>query len=167
MTQVEDIVETLELRPHPEGGYYKEVYRSQGGIPEHALPDAYKGSRNYMTSIYFLLTSENFSAFHRINQDETWHFYKGTSLAIHMINEVGEYSKVIIGNNLEAGELLQFTVPGQVWFAAEVCIANSYALVGCTVAPGFDFRDFELAQNNTLKIEFPKHKKIIDKFTRT
>ncbi len=85
MNTKETLIKTLDLQPHPEGGYYKETYRSQGSISKDALPAMYNGSRNYATGIYFLLTSESFSAFHKINQDEMWHFYEGAPIRLHII----------------------------------------------------------------------------------
>ena len=159
----EEIIEKLQLQPHPEGGYFRETYRSQGEI--ESLPDSYNGKRNYSTCIYFLLTSEKFSAFHRIKQDEIWHFYDGSPIKLYTISPEGELSEHIIGNNLTKAEIPQLIVPGGYWFAAEVMNENSYSLVGCTVAPGFSFEDFELAKRETLISKFPKHQQIITKFT--
>ncbi|TWO31680.1 cupin domain-containing protein [Seonamhaeicola sediminis] len=166
MTKFEEIVNILDMQPHPEGGFFKETYRSKGLIREKDLNDYINGKRNYCTGIYFLLTSDSFSAFHRINQDEMWHFYKGTPLKLHIISEKGNYSNVIVGNNLEKGEVPQFTVNARDWFASEVVDNGDYALVGCTVSPGFDFRDFELANRETLISKFPQHSEIITKLTR-
>lgn len=164
--EVFQIIKKLELQPHPEGGYFKETYRSEGTIKQEHLSSDFVGNRNYCTGIYFLLTSETFSAFHRINQDEMWHFYKGRPLALHMISPEGDYYKVKIGNNFENNELPQYTVPAKFWFAAEVIENNSYTLTGCTVAPGFDFRDFEMPSRNTLVSLFPEHQTIIKRLTR-
>ena len=161
------IIEKFNLQKHPEGGYFKETYRSEKVIPEDSLPEQFEGNRNYSTGIYFLLTSDNFSAFHKINQDEMWHFYLGSPLTIHMISPDGEYSKQVLGINLEADELPQFTVPKEYWFAAEVNLLESYSFVGCTVSPGFDFKDFELAQQSALTTQFPVHKEIIKRLTRS
>lgn len=161
------IIERLNLEAHPEGGYFKETYCSNMILPESNLPTQFKGSRNVATCIYFMLTSEAFSAFHRVQQDETWHFYKGSKILLHMIDESGNYTHVFIGNDFEAGEVPQFTVPKNVWFAAEVEAKEAYALVGCTVAPGFDFRDFELAKAANLKERFPQHQIIISRLTRS
>lgn len=161
----QEIIDKLNLQEHPEGGYFKETYRSEGMIPEASLEEKYKGDRNHSTGIYFLLTSEKFSAFHKINQDEMWHFYKGTSLKLHTISADGHYSFVIIGNDLEKGELPQHTVKGGDWFAAEVIDPNSYTLVGCTVAPGFDFADFVLPSKAELTSLFPQHQEVINKLT--
>jgi len=160
------LVDELGLEPHPEGGYYKETYRSKGLIANNNLNDKFKGDRNYSTCIYFLLTSDNFSAFHRINQDEIWHFYQGSPVLIHMISENGEYSKVEVGNNITDGQMPQFVIPAGYWFAAQVKNEEAYSLVGCTVSPGFDFRDFELAERTELTELFPQHSNIIQNFTR-
>ena len=166
MIKVDYLIKELDLQPHPEGGYFKEVYRSSGEINSESLDSRYVGKRNYATSIYFLLTSDTFSAFHKINQDEIWHFYHGSSVKIHMISETGDYSNVVVGKDLINGEKLQFVVPGGYWFAANVMSLNDYSLVGCTVSPGFDFKDFQLAERNDLIHQFPQHKKIIKQFTR-
>lgn len=165
MSNIKAIIEKLQLQPHPEGGYFKEVYRSSGFIDNNSLSSDFLGERNYATSIYFLLTSDNFSAFHRINQDEIWHFYKGSPIKLHIISNDGKYSNVILGNNLEKGENLQYVVPAKYWFAAEVINTNAYALVGCTVSPGFDFKDFVLPERAYLTSLFPQHKTIISKLT--
>ena len=161
----QEIINTFELIEHPEGGYYKETYRSNGIIQNGHLSSDFEGDRNYATSIYFLLTSDKFSAFHKINQDEIWHFYKGSTLKLHMISPNGDYSFVMIGNNLEQNEQPQFVVPAGYWFAAEVLKENSYAFTGCTVAPGFDFRDFVLPNREKLIQLFPQHSEIITKLT--
>lgn len=159
------IVEKLNMLPHPEGGYYKEEYRSAGIIPNTSLPQ-FSGDRNFCTSIYFLLTSDNFSGFHRIKQDEIWHFYSGSPLAVHVIDLEGKYTKHIIGMDLDKGYLPQLTVPANCWFASSVVNKNDYSFVGCTVAPGFDFEDFELAKREDLIAEYPEHKTIISALTR-
>lgn len=162
---IKNLVEKLNLLPHPEGAYYKEVYRSEGIIPQAVL-EGFSGDRNYCTSIYFLLTSANFSGFHRIKQDEIWHFYGGSSLNVHVIDKQGNYTKHCVGMNIENGEFPQLVVEKECWFASEVATENSYAFVGCTVAPGFDFNDFELAKRDELIQIYPEHKDIITQLTR-
>lgn len=164
--RINELIETLGLKQHPEGGFYSETYRSEEEIPESVLGKPFDGNRNYATGIYFLLTSDTFSAFHKINQDEMWHFYEGSSVTIHMINMEGEYSSHKLGLDFKNGERPQFNVPKGVWFAAEVSEQNSYVLVGCNVFPGFDFKDFELAERETFSSSFPVHKELIKKFTR-
>ena len=127
----------------------------------------YQGKRNYSTCIYFLLSSDSFSAFHRINQDEIWHFYEGSPIKLHLITPNGKYSTVIIGRDFEKDEVPQYAISGGIWFAATVLKENSFSLVGCTVAPGFNFQDFELAERERLTSLFPKHHQIISELCRT
>ncbi len=166
MNRIQELVEQLELTEHPEGGFYKETYRSAGSIPQDVLGDIFTGERNYSTGIYFLLTTGNFSAFHRIRQDEMWHFYEGDPLIIHMIDQAGKYSTQEIGLNLHRNQLPQFVVPKNIWFASEVLENGTYSLVGCTVSPGFDFEDFELAKRDQFINNFPQHEEIIQRLTR-
>ena len=167
MNTVEAIIKKLELQPHPEGGYFKETYRSEGNIAPANLGNEYNSSRNYATSIYFLLTSDSFSAFHKIHQDEQWHFYEGSGIELHIISPGGDYSVIPIGNDIFNGQTLQYTVPGGHWFAAEVPDKDTFALVGCTVSPGFDFVDFTLPTRAALISEFPQHKAIITHLTHS
>lgn len=162
----EDLVAALHLKPHPEGGFFRETYRSDGEIPKEHLTKGYSGSRNYSTCIYFLLTSKNFSAFHKINQDEIWHFYDGAPLRLHIITEAGIYSNQLIGRDIKSGQTPQFVVEGGSWFAAEVEHGNSYSLIGCTVSPGFSFDDFELASRPELIALSPQNKELILRLTR-
>ncbi len=159
-------IKKLNLQKHPEGGYFNEVYRSDEEIKSEHLPKRYSGARNHSTSIYFLLTGDAFSAFHRIKSDETWHFYEGSAVIVHMINEAGKYTTVKIGSNPEEDEVFQYTIPHGVWFAAEVNKPDSYTLVGCTVAPGFHYDDFELANRDELTKLFPGCEDVIRKFIR-
>lgn len=165
MTSLEDIIQKLQLKPHPEGGYFKETYRSLGEIDIESLGSEYNGKRNYSTCIYFLLTSDNFSSFHKVNQDEIWHFYDGSSIRLHVISEDGNYSEYKIGRDFSNGEVPQLVVPGGHWFAAEVSDNDSYSLVGCTVAPGFDFADFKLPSREKLVSIYPQHEILIDRLT--
>ena len=165
MTEAESIIKKLDLQPHPEGGYFKEIYRSDGIIAKNSLNPSFSGHRNYSTSIYFLLTSNTFSAFHRINQDEIWHFYKGSPIKLHIITNKGKYTSIIIGNDFNKEQTPQYVVKAKDWFAAEVINNNDYTLVGCTVSPGFDFKDFDLPKRNDLISRFPIHKALITKLT--
>lgn len=159
-------IEQLQMLKHPEGGWYKETYRAKGVIP-HAALEEHDGDRNYSTGIYFLLTKENFSAFHRIKSDEMWHFYDGDGLTIHEIQTDGSYVNHQLGLDLEGVEEPQLVVKGNSWFASEVSEGGSWCLVGCTVAPGFDFKDFEMAQRITLMKNYPTLEKVILRLTRT
>ncbi len=167
MTEAKKIIKSLQLQPHPEGGFFKETYRSQGAISVDSLGEDFSEKRSYSTCIYFLLTSDSFSAFHRIKQDEIWHFYKGSPIKLHIISEDGNYKKIIIGNHLEKGELPQYVVQAKDYFAAEVINPNDFTLVGCTVAPGFDFNDFELPSREDLVSRFPQHIQIIKHLTHS
>lgn len=156
------LIEKLQLQPHPEGGYYRETYRGKTSID---MP-GFEGPRNASTAIYFLLTSKNFSAFHRLKQDEVWHYYTGSPLFVHVIDKQGIYKNHVVGINLNNGEVPQLVVKAGDWFGSSVVANDSYSLVGCTVAPGFDFRDFEMANREMLLRSFPQHKDIITKLTR-
>ena len=166
MSRKEKLINTLELIPHPEGGYYKETYRSEGSIPKEALSANYSGARSYSTGIYFMLTADTFSAFHKIKQDEMWHFYDGAPIELHMITKEGDYSCVHIGRDIENGEYLQYVVPGGVWFASRVKDNAEYSLLGCTVSPGFDFADFILPNTSEMTAMFPQYAVIIGELTR-
>jgi predicted cupin superfamily sugar epimerase len=165
--KINALVSHLNLQPHPEGGYYKEVYRSAGSVPASVLGEPFNGDRSYCTSIYFMLTSDTFSALHRINQDEMWHFYQGSSLSLHIISPEGNYQNIQVGHDFNKGEVPQVLVPADHWFGATVNEANSFSLVGCTVSPGFDFADFELGDYKGLCKHFPQHEVLIKKLTRT
>lgn len=163
---ISHIIESLGLLAHPEGGFYKETYRSKGYIHKSALPKSFGGNRSYATGIYFLLSSDNFSAFHRIKQDEMWHFYQGSPLIVHVIYPDGNYVAHEVGMDIEQNQFPQLVVPAGCWFASSVKNPNSYSLVGCTVSPGFDFKDFELADKAQLITSFPEHSAVIEKYTR-
>lgn len=166
MQDKEAIIEKLGLIPHPEGGYYKETYRGKTEISQDNLGVAYDGSRNTATMIYYLLTADTFSAFHRIIQDEAWHFYNGSTIHLHCISPVGIHTEHRIGLDFEKGEVPQLMVEGGDWFAASIIEGGDYALVGCTVSPGFDFRDFDLADRSKLTAQFPAHTELIKSYTR-
>ena len=128
------------------------------------MPDRYDKSRTFGTSIYFLLTTESVSNFHRLNSDEIWHFHQGGAAKIHFLSPEGVYSCKLIGADFENEESLQVVIPKGTWFAAEV-ISEEFILVGCTVAPGFEFEDFELADRNKMIPSFPQYEALIEKFT--
>lgn len=152
----------LNLLPHPEGGYYKETYRSNS---EQDF-EGFKGLRNYATGIYFLIEKNNFSAFHKIKSDEMWHFYGGDALEVIEITPAGELKITEIGSDLKSGQHLQYVVPAGNWFGSRVKKGGEFSLVGCTVSPGFDFTDFEMADRKDLSDRFPQHLQIISELTR-
>jgi len=157
----DEIISLLQLQPHPEGGFYRETYRSD----LHLDLDHFEGQRHLATGIYYLVVAGHISAFHRIKQDEMWHFYKGGRLELHLIRKSGSYQKVALGNELTKGERPQYLVEAGDYFAARVYPGVSYALMGCTVRPGFDFRDFEMPSRKDLLRQFPEHEAIITQLT--
>lgn len=158
---VDQIVKILNLTPHPEGGFYRETYRSETSIDGL---DQFDGPRNCSTGIYFLITKNTRSHLHKIKSDEMWHFYGGDPLKIVMLSESGEYSEQLVGSNLEKEESFQFVVPAGVWFGAEVAEGGEYSLAGCTVSPGFDFKDFEMADKAQMVSKFPNHRSFLELF---
>lgn len=159
-------IEKLKLQAHPEGGFFKETYRSEEMIPKAALPERFSGDRNFSTGIYFLLDKTDVSAFHRIQQDEMWHFYDGSALMLHVIDLEGVYSMITLGKNMDDGQTPQLVVKAGCFFAAEVNDKELFSLTGCTVAPGFDFEDFVMPSQADLIELFPQHEKIIKQFTK-
>ncbi len=164
--QAQKYIEKLQLKLHPEGGYYKEIYRAGDMILPKHLPKRYKSSRNFSTSIYFLLEGNQVSNFHKLKSDEQWHFYDGSTIVIHVIDESGNLNKILLGRNIENGETLQTVIKYNSWFAAELSDKTSFALIGCTVAPGFDFTDFELGKRDELIKTFPQFRELIYKLTK-
>jgi predicted cupin superfamily sugar epimerase len=152
-------IEKLGLLPHPEGGYFKETYRSKENIDSNHLPDRYQGSRQFGTAIYFMITSGNPSHFHRLKSDELWFFHTGSPLLLHMLLPSGEYQKV----QLDGQEEWQAIIPHGAWFAAEVAGQDSYSLISCTVSPGFDFADFEMAEEAQLQKHYPLHHALLER----
>ena len=159
-------IEKLRLEPHPEGGYFRQTYRSELVIAREALPAGFTGERVASTAIYFLLEGKNFSAFHRLRSDEVWHSYAGEALTVHVISPSGEHSSILLGNDPDAGEVLQAVVPAGCWFASHVADWKAFAVVGCTVAPGFDFDDFEMGKREELVARYPQQRELIERLTR-
>jgi predicted cupin superfamily sugar epimerase len=154
-------IHKLNLQQHPEGGYFAETYKS----PKFVKLQEYEGSRHTCTAIYYLLLGREFSSFHRMKSDELWHFYTGSALTLHIIQKDGQLREIRLGANIDDGEIFQAVVESGYWFAASVYERNSYSLVGCTVSPGFDYRDWELADKNVLVHMYPQHRSIIEKYT--
>ena len=156
-------IEALDMIAHPEGGYFRETFRADEKVEPAHLPQRYTEARTMGTSIYFLLTTESVSNFHRLNSDEIWHFHTGGAARIHMIMPGGEYVHYDIGADLATGQSFQVIIPRHSWFAAEV-ITGDYILVGCTVSPGFEFADFELADRKVLSEAYPELSGLIENF---
>ena len=166
MLTVEQLVDFYKLEPHPEGGFYKETYRSKENIEQAGLPERFRGDRSFSTAIYFLLPAGHFSAFHRIQSDELWHFYAGEPLNIYVINEDESLTTIKLGANIFNGETMQAVVKEGCWFASRPVKDTGYCFVGCTVSPGFDFVDFELAKAEVLVEIYPAHKDLINSLCR-
>ena len=160
-----DLIERLKLQPHPEGGFYREVYRSKESVAQEALPSRYTGDRSFATSIYFLLTGDRFSTLHRLKSDEIWHFYLGDPVEITMLHEDGHLERKTLGAQVTEGQQFQIVIPHGCWFGARVTDTSGFVLMGCTVAPGFDFDDFELANRDELINQFSHHETIIRALT--
>lgn len=163
MPDARDWITTLNLEPHPEGGWYKETYRAELSIPHSALPPAFGGDRAVATSIYYLLEAHDVSRFHRIQSDETWHHYAGDPVTIHMPGNTPDQVRI---GSIPGLTTPQFTVPAGIWFGAELESDSGFALMGCTVAPGFDFSEFELADQADLCARYPRHEPLIRRLTQ-
>lgn len=148
-------IKKLNLIRHPEGGWYREIYRSYDVIPAAGLPSGFNGERSFYTAIYYLLEGKDFSSFHRIKSDEIWHYYTGTSAVEILMLENGQVRKFTLGIDFENNQEPLFAVPKNTWFAARIKNAKGFALMGCTVSPGFHFDDFELAGENLIQ-EYPE-----------
>jgi predicted cupin superfamily sugar epimerase len=165
-----DLVRRLGLLPHPEGGYFRETYRASESVAASALPRRFNGERSISTAIYFLLEAGQRSHLHRIRSDEVWHFYAGDPLLVVEIDAAGVLETTQLGGDLGAGAVFQHVVPAGRWFGAIPAEGGRFApmgftLVGCTVAPGFDFADFELGEKAALLAAFPRHGAWIDRLT--
>lgn len=163
MEKAEFLIKHFNLKPHPEGGYYREIYRSDEIIK--SLPERYNGNRSISTSIYFLLKGQQVSKLHKLKSDEIWHFYEGSSVKIYTLSDKGDLTEIILGRNISEGEVFQVIIKREHWFCAEAIDKNSFSFVGCTVAPGFNFDDFSLAEKEILLQKFPEHKFLIKHFT--
>lgn len=165
MVTAQQLITQYQLQPHPEGGYYLQTYCSNEKISANALPGRFKGDRYFSTAIYFLLEGERFSAFHRIQSDELWHFYTGIGLEIYVIHPGGKGEVLKLGNDLKNGYSFQQVVPAGCWFASKPVDETGFSFVGCTVAPGFDFADFEMGERDELIKEYPEHEEWISGLT--
>ena len=157
MITAQQLIAKYQLQSHPEGGYYLQTYCSSEMIRRDALPNRFKGNRYFSTAIYFLLEGKQFSAFHRIQSDELWHFYTGAALHIFLLYPDGRGEVLKLGDDLANGYSFQQIVPAGCWFASRPAKEDGFSFVGCTVAPGFDFADFELAKKDILLKEYPAH----------
>ncbi len=159
------LVERLALQPHPEGGFFRETYRAPLTLDAAALAPHFPGGRNASTAIYYLLAAGDRSRLHRIRADEVWHFYLGDPLQVVELTSDGNVRVTVLGCDFEAGQIPQHVVPAGHWFGACPAPGSAYSLVGCTVAPGFDFADFEMADGSALLRDHPAAKAWIDRLT--
>ena len=158
--RIDHLINHYELEAHPEGGWFKEVYRSKQNMLVNTIEE-----RQVLTSIYFLLSTENVSKFHSIKSDELWYYHSGSALTVHCINPEGNYYQLKIGPDFNNGEQFQAIVPKGTIFGSTVDEPDKYSFVGCAVAPGFDFKDFKLFKESELMKRFPQHENIIKKLT--
>lgn len=159
-------IQHLQLQPHPEGGAYARVYASEVMISKTALPQNFSGDRHSCTHIYYLLEQNDFSGFHRIQSDELWHHYDGERLCIYEIDKKGKLTEHLLGKNIDGGETPFCVIKAGSWFASRLKIQSGFVLVGCTVSPGFDFAEFEMAQKDKLSKQFPAYSKLISELCR-
>ena len=158
MPSAREIIEALGLRPHPiEGGYFHETYRSAGTIPAADLPPGYRTSsdRSFGTAIYYLLTAETFSEMHRLPTEEVFHLYLGGPVRMLQLWPDGTGKEVLLGPDIAAGQVPQLVVPGGVWQGTRLVGESGFALLGCTVAPGFDYADYRSASRAELTAKWP------------
>jgi predicted cupin superfamily sugar epimerase len=158
-------IERLHLRPHPEGGYFRETYRSTDTLRQASLPSRYSSDHVCATAIYFLLRSGQVSKFHRLCSGELWCYHAGSPLSLYTIAADSTLNTYVLGTHIDNGEALQILIPQGVWFGATVIHEHSYTLVSCLVAPGFEFEDFELATYEQLVRVYPQHQAIINRLT--
>jgi len=161
----EQIIKLLDLKPHPEGGYFRETYRSEEGIPQEGLPEGYSGPRHFSTAIYYLLTPETRSRMHRLASDEVFHFYLGDPVTWVLLSPGGDVERVTMGSLVERGHRLQMVVPAGTWFGGFLATGGTFGLMGTTMAPGFDDEDFSLGDRAELLAGWPTAAKEIERLS--
>ncbi len=157
----DDWIAHLRLVPHPEGGYFRRGYTAELTLD---FPDR-SGSRPVATAIFYLLKGDQHSRLHRLKSDELWHFHLGSALTLHCLDRREGYVATKLGADPAASQHLQIAVRAGCWFGATVDDPAGFSLLGCTVAPGFDFADFELANRATLIHQYPQHAALIERLT--
>ncbi len=166
MLTAEEVIRRLQLQPHPrEGGYFRETYRSTLSITSSALPHDYEGDRRASTAIYYLLTPDTVSELHRLPTDEVFHFYAGDPVEMLQLHPDGQGQIIRLGNDLAAGDAPQVLAPGNVWQGSRLAPDGKWALLGCTVAPGFEFADYTSGRRAELAAQFPAHTEMITALT--
>lgn len=158
-------IQNLDLKPHPEGGFYKEMFRSNIVISKDELPVGYKSSRRLTTSIFYLLRTEDYSRLHRLKSDEMWYFHYGSAIRIIYIDHEGKKHTKLLGANLEKAEYFYLHIPAGNIFTAEVVDKDSFSVFSCVVSPGFEFDDFEMFDKEDLIQAYPKHASLFEKYS--
>jgi len=161
------LISQLKLKPLDiEGGFYYETYRSDEIVSKGSLPERYDNDKHISTAIYFLLTSKDTGILHKVLSDEIFHFYLGDPVQMLLLYPNGNSNIIFLGNNILAGQRIQMTVPNGVWQGCSLVEGGEFALMGTTVSPGFDFKDFEAGSRNELVQSYPRHKDFIELLTK-
>jgi len=166
MDSAEEMIRLLNLQPHPkEGGFFRETYRAAERTSKDALPERYDGPRNHGTAIYYMLTPGTFSALHRLRSDEIFHFYLGGPVRMLQLHPDGSGEMIMLGPDLAKGQRLQVLAPRGVWQGSFLEPGSEFALLGCTVAPGFDYADYEHGDRASLLEKYPAFADMIERLT--
>ena len=160
-----DLIDHLGLQPHPEGGFFRETYRADLSLNAAALSPHFSGARDASTAIYYMLAAGDRSRLHRLRSDEVWHFYLGDPLQVVELTESGDVTVTMLGTDFAAGQVPQHVVPAGRWFGACPAPESQFSLVGCTVAPGFDFADFDVAARDDLLANYANGSEWIKRLT--
>jgi predicted cupin superfamily sugar epimerase len=167
MLSAAEVMRLLDLKPLPgEGGFYRETYRASDRLAATALPDRYTTAKSACTAMYYLLAPDTFSALHRLPTDEVYHFYAGDPVEMLLLHAHGVGEVITLGNDLESGHRPQYVVSRGVWQGSRVRAGGTWSLLGTTMAPGFDFADFEAGDRRTLAAAYPAYMEMIGALTR-
>jgi predicted cupin superfamily sugar epimerase len=166
MPSADELIRHLGLAPHPkEGGFFRETYRAGDTLPASALPPRYQGPRSSSTAIYYLLTPTTFSALHRLQTDEIFHFYLGDPIRMLQLECEGTGRTIVLGQDVLHGQQLQVLAPRGIWQGSFLEPGGAFALLGCTVAPGFEYIDYEAGDRPTLLSQYPAFADMIRRLT--
>ena len=167
MITADEIINFFQMKPLPdEGGYYVETYRAKGKITKANLPSEYIGWRHFSTAILYLLTPDTFSRLHRVKSDEVFHFYLGDSVTMLQLHPDGTSKIIVLGQDILNGQCVQAVVPAGIWQGCFLNQGGKFALLGCTVSPGFEFADYESGRQNELLNKYPEQKDLVIQLTR-
>ena len=163
----DEVKQLLQLSPlEPEGGFFRETYRSRWHVSEEYLPEGTHGSRSIATAIYFLITPDTFSALHRMPGTEIFHFYLGDPVIMLQLQRDGSTQRITLGHDLAGGQQPQVVVRGGVWQGSRLAAGGKWALMGTTMSPGFDYADFHIGDRQQLSAQYPKVAEMIRQYTR-